>query len=261
MAKLLDGKVAMITGASQGIGEATARRMVEEGARVVLFDLNGEAARALAADLGDRALAVEGDVSSEEDVARAVAAGVERFGALDVLHNNAAMTSSNTDPGKDQTVETLEVAYWDRMFAVNCRGPMLCCKYAFPHMRRAGKGSIVNMSSIDALMGDRSRTAYGASKSALTAFTMAVATQGAQHGIRCNAVAPAMTLSPLVRTRFGERLEKIQSHYLMPIADPSQQASVIAFLASDESSYISGVVLRVDGGLLAHAPWYSDGVI
>jgi len=167
----LDGKVAIVTGAGSGIGEATARLMAREGASVVVADLNRTEAERVAGDL-DAAVAVEVDVSEEESVVGMVETAAESFGGLDVLHNNATDSSLNA---VDTDIVTLDMAVFDRLVAVNLKGQFLGCKHAIPYMLARGGGSIVNTASIDGFVGRGVRAAYGASKAGVVLLTKSVA--------------------------------------------------------------------------------------
>src|SRR5439155_8360684 len=188
----LESKVAIVTGAGSGIGEATARLMAREGASVVVADINGTEAERVAGELGN-AVAAEVDVSDEPSVVRMVETAVESFGGLDVLHNNAADSSTNA---VDTDIVTLDMAVFDRLVAVNLKGQFMGCKHAIPHMLARGGGSIVNTASVDGFVGRGVRAAYGASKAGVVLLTKSVASQYGTRGIRCNAVAPGLTLTP-----------------------------------------------------------------
>lgn len=260
----LENKVAIVTGAGSGIGECVAHTLAGRGATVVVADINGPAAVAVAAAIGEAggtAQPYEVDVSSEEGVRGLVEFAVGQFGGLDVMHNNAADTRAEVI-GRDGQVADLEVEVWDRTMAVNLRGTMLGCKYAIPRLRERGGGAIVNTSSNAALRGDLSRTAYGASKAGINALTMYVATQYGRHGIRCNAVSPGMVMTPSVERNVSpvER-EILRDNHLSPrFCLPQDIANTVAFLASDEGGYINGQVLCVDGGMFAHTPTYAQFV-
>src|SRR3954447_11507288 len=210
----LSGKVAVVTGAGSGIGEATARLMVQEGASVVLADINGPAAERVAGDLGSSAVPAEVDVSDEPSVVRMIETAVESFGGLDVLHNNASDASTNA---LDMDIVNLDMAVFDRLVAVNLKGMFMGCKHAIPHMLERGGGAIVNTASIEGFVGRGVRAAYGASKAGVVQLTRAVAAQCGRRGIRCNAVAPGLTLTPALRHHYTpDRLEASLALYPMP---------------------------------------------
>jgi NAD(P)-dependent dehydrogenase (short-subunit alcohol dehydrogenase family) len=248
----LEGKVAIITGAGSGIGEATARLMAREGASVVVADINGSEAERVVDQLGS-GLAVEVDVSDEPSVMRMVESAVESFGGLDVLHNNATDSATNA---LDTDIVTLDMAVFDRLVAVNLKGQFMGCKHAIPHMLARGGGSIVNTASIDGLVGRGVRAAYGASKAGVVLFTKSVASQYGARGIRCNAVAPGLTLTPgAVGNAPPEYIEASLALYPMPrLCVPEDVANAVVFLASAEAAYINAATLMVDGGATVYMP-------
>jgi NAD(P)-dependent dehydrogenase (short-subunit alcohol dehydrogenase family) len=256
----LEGKVAIVTGAASGIGRVSAMTMAREGARVVVADRNGPGADAVAAEIraaGGESLATCTDIAIEAEVQAMVAAAVDTWGALHVLHNNAALTDASMH-SKDITVVDLDVETWDLSMAVNARGAMLACKYAVPRMIEAGGGSIINTASNQALAGDLSQTAYGAAKGAVVTLTMSVATAFGRQGVRCNCISPGAIRTPsLVSACPPAFLDEIARHNLVPrIGEPEDIANLALFLASDESSFITGITIRCDGGQLAHLPMY-----
>ena len=248
----LDGKVAIVTGAGSGIGEATARLMGREGAAVVVADLNRAAAERVADQL-DTAVAAEVDVSEEESVVGMINAAVESFGGLDVLHNNATDSALNA---VDTDIVTLDMAVFDRLVAVNLRGQFLGCKHAIPRMLERGGGSIVCTASVDGFVGRGVRAAYGASKAGVVLLTKSVASQYGKAGIRCNAVAPGLTLTPgAVDNATKEYVEAALSSYPMPrFCLPEDVAKAVVFLASDDAAYVNAATLMVDGGATAYLP-------
>jgi NAD(P)-dependent dehydrogenase (short-subunit alcohol dehydrogenase family)/ketosteroid isomerase-like protein len=260
----LDGKVALVTGAASGIGEASARALAAAGARVVVSALHEDRAKVVAdsiAETGAEALAVGFDTSDEAQVAKAFEAAVERFGGIDILHNNAAITSVDFMM-RDGMIHELDVDLWDQTMAVNVRGYMLCTKYAVPHMLKRGGGVVVNTSSGAGLQGELVRSAYGTSKTAVIGFTRSVATQYGKMGIRCVAVVPGLTMTDTVAANVPPAmLEMMVRHTLTPqLARPEDVANAVVFLASDRAAFITGVVLPVDGGFGIHGPSYADEV-
>src|SRR5438132_10381234 len=208
----LESKVAIVTGAGSGIGEATARLLADEGASVVVDDINGTEAERVAGELGS-AVAAEVDVSDEPSVVRMVKTAVESFGGLDVLHNNATDSATNA---VDTDIVTLDMAVFDRLVAVNLKGQFMGCKHAIPHMLARGGGSIVNTASVDGFVGRGVRAAYGASKAGVVLLTKSVASQYGSRGIRCNAVAPGLVLTPAVGDLTHEKLELASRTSPMP---------------------------------------------
>jgi NAD(P)-dependent dehydrogenase (short-subunit alcohol dehydrogenase family) len=236
--------------------------MASEGARVVAADVNGAGAQRLAESIqkgGGQALGLQVDVAREGDIAAMVAAAVDTFGGVDILHNNAAALNPEV-LGKDADLLSLDVAAWERMLAVNLTGAMLGCKHAIPHMLKRGRGAIVNTSSVASFQGDLVRAAYGSSKGGLNSLTRYVASMYGKQGIRCNAVAPGLVLTANGRKFFSEQArEMMLRHHLTPyLGEPEHVAQVVVFLASDAAAFITGETLRVDGGFTAHAPITAD---
>jgi len=247
----LQGKVAIVTGGALGLGLATAQRLSRDGATVVIADRNAAAGRAaadrLASAPGAQALFVELDVSDESQWAGAVDTVVSRFGRLDVLVNNAGIYLSGTTEGT-----SLEV--WEKTFAVNVRGVFLGCRAAIPAMRRSGGGSIVNISSNWGLVAFPDAAAYCASKGAVTLLTKATATEVAQDGIRVNSIHPSLTATDMTRELLTDEAatKKLLGPSLLGRpARADEVANAIAFLASDESSFMTGSEMVVDGGYTA----------
>jgi NAD(P)-dependent dehydrogenase (short-subunit alcohol dehydrogenase family) len=247
----LDGKVAIVTGAGGGIGAASARLMAREGASVVVADINRSAAERVAGEIGG-AVAFEADVSDESSVIRMIATAIESFGGLDVLHNNATDSAANAT---DIDIATLDMAVFDRLIAVNLKGVVMGCKHAIPHMLERGGGSIVNTASIEGFRARGVRAVYGATKAAIVQFTKSMAVQYGPHGIRCNAVAPGLTLTPAVEGITPEQLELSQRLYPMPrLCEPEDVANAVLFLVSADAGYVNGETLMVEGGASIYMP-------
>lgn len=254
----LAGKVAIVTGGGGGIGSAVARRLVSEGARVAVADIFEESARRVADSLGDAAVAVAFDAASADSVKALVDQTVSHFGKLDILHNNAAMT----DPVKsaqDTTAIDIPMAIWQEILDVNLTGYLLGCRYAIPHMIANGGGSIVNTASNSGTAGDLARIAYGSTKGAIITLTKYVATQHGTQNIRCNSIAPGVVLTEALDKTVPGLKDIIKRHILTPeFGTPDDIAALVAFLASDESRYITGENISISGGGLIHQPHYAD---
>jgi NAD(P)-dependent dehydrogenase (short-subunit alcohol dehydrogenase family) len=257
------GKVAIVTGAAGGIGAATARRLAREGASVTVADIDGDRAQAVVEAItsaGGAARAQIVDVSDATQVEAMVADTVVAYGGLDVLHNNAAALDQNR---RDQDVVSMDLATWDRVLEVNLTGPMLGCRFAIPRMIERGGGVIVHTASAAAFYGSRSLAAYGVSKAGLVALTRYVATAYADRGIRCNAVAPGVVVDERAQEAMGgaqgPRLKKYtDAHLTGRPGYPEEIAAAVAWLASDEAAFVTGEILRVDGGLTAISPMHSS---
>jgi len=249
----LENKIAIVTGAGSGIGEASAKRFAAEGAAVVVADLRGRKAEAVATeinDVGGHAIAREVDVSKAEDVASLVEACVSEYGGLDVLFSNAGTLR----PG---TAVELAPEDWDLVMGVNVRSVYLGAKYAVPHMIESGGGSIINTASISGLHGDGGAVVYAASKGAVINLTRALSTDHAPDGVRVNAICPGTIETPPVKRMMenpANRELNIRAHALRRLGQPEEIANAALWLASDESSFVSGEAIVVDGGLRAQSP-------
>ena len=261
MAGRVDGKRAIVTGAASGIGRATAELLAREGAAVLVADLDGDGAERVAEGIrgtGASAVACPTDVSSEDDMRRMVETAVSELGGLDVLHSNAAMTARE-EHANDADLLTMSVDYWDRSFAVNLRGAMLGAKYAIPVMIEGGGGAIVNTSSNQSLAGDLSQFAYSAAKAGVNALTRSIATTYGRQGIRCNTVSPGYIETASSRASVTPEMgAEIVSHNLVPRAGQAEDlAHAVLYLVSDDAAFVTGQLLSVDGGQLAHLPHYA----
>jgi NAD(P)-dependent dehydrogenase (short-subunit alcohol dehydrogenase family) len=253
MGDRLKGKVTLITGAGMGMGREASVLFAEQGARVIVADIDAKAASetvSLVEKAGGQALAVTGDVAIEADVQRMIEQGVRRFGALHVLYNNAGVLWKD----RDRSVLETDEKWWDRVMAINLKSVFWVTKHGIPHLRAAGGGSIVMMGSVSALAGfTRAQDAYTAAKGALISLTKSLAIQFAKDRIRCNVIHPGIVDTPLQAPYLTDAIRK-EFETGIPlgrIAQPREIASVALFLASDESSYVTGAEVVADGGFTA----------
>jgi meso-butanediol dehydrogenase/(S,S)-butanediol dehydrogenase/diacetyl reductase len=244
--RLLD-KVAIVTGGASGIGRATVERFVAEGARVLIADLDGDGAASLATDLGDAAGSVQVDVTNYDAVESMVAQSVEAFGGLDIIFNNAGISSMGR-------VDELDIDAWQRVIDVDLTAVFYGCKAAVPAMRQRGGGAIVNTASISGMFGDWGIPAYNAAKGGVMNLTRAMAADHARDNIRVNAVCPGGVETAMTDALVHSRRAQAQYERLVPQARmgrPEEIAAAVAFLASDDASYVNGHGLVVDGGVTA----------
>jgi 3alpha(or 20beta)-hydroxysteroid dehydrogenase len=249
----LEGKVALISGGARGIGATAARLFASEGASVVLGDVLDGDAKATADEIGANALALRLDVTSEEDWAAAVAEAEARFGRLDVLVNNAGILAFGT-------IEGTSPEDFMRIVRVNQLGAFLGLRAAVPAMRRAGGGSIVNVSSVEGITGGPALAAYASTKFAVRGLTKVGAVELGPHKIRVNAVCPGGIDTPMVRGSGTEGMDLDALFAGVPLGRagrPDDVANVMLFLASDDSSYCNGAEFVVDGGVASYANWIS----
>jgi len=245
----LEGKVCVITGAGGGMGADAAVRFTEEGAQVVVADVDGAAAEQVAGQIGGLALQV--DVSDEASVKEMYAAAAERFGGIDVLYNNAGIS-----PADDDSILETGLDAWERVQAVNTRGVYLCCKHGIPHLLERGGGSVINVASFVALVGAAtSQISYTASKGAVLAMSKELGVQFAREGVRVNALCPGPVETPLLLAIFGDdpaAFARRQVHWPTGrLGKPREIVNAALFLASDESSFVTGATFVVDGGITA----------
>lgn len=261
MTSILAGKVAIVTGGAGGIGAATCKLLAHRGARVVVADIDVVRANAVADEItggGGGAIAVVVDLADETSISAMFAATLNAFGRLDVIDNNAALLTPDY-ARRDLDIASMETEVWDNTFNVNTRGTMICCREALRIMEKQGFGSIVNTASNLALQGNVLQAAYSASKAAVIQMTRSIATSHGKRGIRCNAVLPGLTGSKAALGNLPPRLiEIVSEETLTPsLGDPMDIAHAVAFLASDESRYITGQCLAVDGGTSIHIPGFA----
>ena len=253
MGDRLKGKVAFITGAGMGMGREAAVLFAEQGARVIVADIDGKAAQetvGLVERAKGEAVAVKGDVALEADVARMITEGVRRFGGLHILYNNAGVLWKD----RDRSVLETDNDAWDRVMAINLKSVFWVTKHGIPHLKAAGGGSIINMGSVSALVGfTRAQDAYTAAKGGLISLTKSLAIQFARDQVRCNVIHPGIIDTPLQAPYLTDAIRK-EFETGIPlgrIGKPRDIANVALFLASDESSFMTGAELVVDGGFTA----------
>ena len=238
-------KVAVITGSGKGLGEAMALLFSREGAKIVVFDNDEGAGRETVEQIreqGGEAIFVHGDVSNPDDAVRLIDAAVDAFGRADVLVNNAGIHV-------DKTVANTTEAEWDQILGVNLKGVFLCSKAAIPQMRRQGGGNIICISSISGLIGQLNQAAYNASKHGIIGLVRCMAYDHAQENIRANAICPGVMNTPLVASVPEAHIAPYRKANLLErFAEPIEVANAALFLASDESSHVTGSALVVDGG-------------
>lgn len=255
----LDGRIAIVTGGAGGLGEATARRLVAEGAHVVIADKDTARANAVAKQIGGSVSAVAFDAADADSTQALIDGVVASHGRVDLLHNNHALT----DPGtlsRDGAVAEADMEVWDATYATNLRGYVLSCKYVIPHMVAAGGGVIVNTSSDAALAGDLRFTAYACTKAAIITLSQYVATQYGKQGVRCVTVTPGTMMTDNMKKHLTpEETHILERHNMGPRnGKPEDIAALVAFLASDDASYLTGVNIPIDGGYAFHLPSVAD---
>lgn len=251
MSERLKGKIGIVTGAGSGIGRACAIALAKEGAQVVLVGRRKERIEAVAHEIGKHAFPIPGDVTKTNEINRVLDQTVSRFGPLNFLLNNAGILQIGN-------AEQVSEEQWDRVFNVNVRAVWLFSRSALPHMRSAGGGSIVNVASTLGIVGARKRAAYAASKGAVVLLTKSMAVDHGHENIRVNAICPSFVESELtaaVMAQAGDavaaRRERTAAHPIGRLGQPEDVAGLAVYLVSDESSWVTGAVLPVDGGYLA----------
>jgi NAD(P)-dependent dehydrogenase (short-subunit alcohol dehydrogenase family) len=249
----LAGKVAFITGGGGGIGRATAERFAEEGAKVVVAEINpdagtaaAESAKKMAANSGGDAHFIKCDVTDRASVQAAIAETVRRYGPLTILHNNAGGSTANDGP----VTEAPEEEFW-RAIKLDLYGTFLCSQIGIPEIIKAGGGSVINMSSMVALMALPGRDCYTAAKGGISALTRSMAVEYAPHKIRVNAIAPSVTMTDRVKALIpgNASLQKLEASHLLGMAYPIHIAQMAVYLASDESEITTGQIISVDSGV------------
>lgn len=260
--KKLSNKVALITGAGSGIGEDAAKAFAHEGARVVVAGRRLETVERVVIDIlnaGGDAIAVNGDMEHESEIAAMVNAAISHYGRIDVLFNNAGLTSQEVMQ-RDRDVVSMDAEVWDRVLRVNLRGPALMAKYTIPHMIRQGGGSIITSGSARYFQGDTDYTAYAASKAGLVSLNQNIAAQYGKQGVRANILVIGMILSEAAASAFPEPLRSVMAdNHLTPfLGQPSDVSGAAVFLASDDSRFITGQQLFVDGGITSHSAAFAE---
>lgn len=245
----VEGKVALVTGGASGIGLSSARLLAKDGAKVVIADFNAEGAQQAADEInaqGGEACGLFLDAGDESSIREAVEFTVKHFGTITVLFNNVGLTNLQ----KDLDVVNMDLMEWDRLMNVNLKSVLLGSRFAIPHMIEAGGGSIINTASMAGFTGDSIRSAYGASKAAVVNLTRYIATQYGASGIRCNAVAPGLILTPAAKNNMSPSVLDIFAKYnkLPYHGEPDDIGYTVLFLASDESKFITGQTIQVEGG-------------
>jgi NAD(P)-dependent dehydrogenase (short-subunit alcohol dehydrogenase family) len=246
----LASKVILVTGAASGMGRVATRMFVEQGAKVIAADIDEAALHAAVGEIGDReaVLPVTGNVASDADVRRVIDEGMARFGALNVIYNNAGIM-----PGEDTSVIETSEDTWERVLDVNLKSIFLVCKHGIPRLIDAGGGSVINIASFVALMGCTvPQDAYTASKGGVLSLTRSLAVQYGQQGVRANAICPGPIMTPMLETLFPNEEEKMKRLNRIPLGRFGRAEDIVwagVFLASDESSWMTGSQFVVDGGI------------
>ncbi len=253
MAGKLDGRVAIVTAGGAGIGAATARRFVQEGASVVIADLSGKRAEEVTAGIkasGGRAVCIKMDAADPEGVQATIKLALDTYGRLDIMFNNAGLAEG-------APLDECSLESWNRVLAVTLTGTFLGMKYCLPIMRKQGKGVIINTASISGIGGDYGLSSYNAAKAGVINLTRSAALENAKHNIRVNCVCPGAINTRVAQILSKERADEFrrlqgQAHPIGRMGEPEEIANTVLFLASDEASFITGAAIVVDGGITAH---------
>jgi NAD(P)-dependent dehydrogenase (short-subunit alcohol dehydrogenase family) len=256
----LNDKICLVTGAGSGIGRASAMALAAEGGVVTVADINIEAAEAVAAeirDAGGKADAAFIDICSEVAIAAAIEGTATRHGKLDVIHNNAAYATPEAIAA-DTDILSIPNDIWDSVMQGSLRGTMLCCRHAILAMRKSGGGSIINTSSMYGVDAFNRMPAYGVSKAGINMLTRQVATAFGREGVRCNAVAPSMIYTPMLAGAIPAEFIEMNVDATLTgfLGEPRDVANAVVWLASPDSRYITGQIIKVDGGSTAHLATY-----
>ena len=251
----LEGKVAVLTGAGSGIARAAAMMFTNEGAKVVIAEINEALGKDAADRAGPNAMFVHTDVTDEDSVKNTMAIVADAYGHINILHNCAGGSVI-----EDKHITDVDMEVWDRTIPLDLKGPMLCCRYGIPHLQAAGGGSIINMSSVVALRGNHPAHIYAAAKGGIIAFTQSLAGAYSKDGIRANAVCPGLVLTDRVRSRAeGSNNSRSDSDaystfksYPFGMGQPEDIANIVLFLASDESRMVNGAIIPAEGGISAY---------
>lgn len=258
----LNNKIAIVTGGGSGIGRASAHALASAGAHVIIGDINEEAAAIVVTEIkqaGGEADSVHLDICSEELIAAAIEGVGQKYGRLDIIHNNAAYGPPDV-LAADTDILEIPTDVWDRVMEGTLRGTMLCCRYAVAEMIKNGGGSIINTSSMYGVSAFYKMPAYGVSKAAINMLTQYVATAYGRRGIRCNAVAPSMIDTPMLASAIPAEFIKMNVEATLTgfLGEPNDVAQTVLWLASEEARYITGQIIKVDGGSTAHLATYAD---
>jgi len=255
----LSGKAVVVTGGAGGIGTVISTLLAQEGARVLVADIDGEGAQAQAEKLRADGLVAEAcsvDLGDEESVRKMMETATAQFGGIDALVNNAGDTGR---AARDGGIEHMDTAFWDDTMRINLRGTMLACKFAIPVLRAQGGGAIVNISSGAALRGALYVSAYAASKAAIITLSQYVAAQHGHEGIRCNAIAPGVIMTGGTAKSFGPVEDAVlQQHLSTRLGRPMDIAWTVLWLVADEGAFVNGQCIAVDGGVTSHQRFWMD---